>query len=63
LTERGGVRLRGPEPLEWFRYLDAGGTIHPISIMGHEGDPPPPVVRPTALGAEDGHDEADFPFM
>ena len=34
------VRLRGSEPLEWFKYVVEGGTIFPLSIFGEEGEPP-----------------------
>lgn len=28
--------LRGSEPLEWTRYLRAGGLVHPMSVLGRE---------------------------
>lgn len=32
--------LRGDEPLMWATYLDAGGPIWPLAIMGSEGAEP-----------------------
>lgn len=29
----GKLHMRGSEPLEWFPYVEKGGTIHPLSIL------------------------------
>lgn len=29
---------RGPELLEWSEYIETGGMIMPISILGEEGE-------------------------
>jgi 8-oxo-dGTP pyrophosphatase MutT (NUDIX family) len=36
------ILWRGPEPVEWFRYIARGGVVSPISIIDREGAPPPP---------------------
>lgn len=33
--------LRGHEPTDWFNYVQQGGAIYPISMLTHEGAPPP----------------------
>ena len=32
--------LRGPELLEWARYLEQGGHIYPLSLLGEENQKP-----------------------
>lgn len=31
--------LRGEEPHEWFRYVEQGGSIHPLGLLSGEADP------------------------
>jgi hypothetical protein len=35
--------VRGYELLEWGQYIEKGGRISPISILGFENDPCPSV--------------------
>ena len=30
------LKLRGREPQVWSQYLQQGGTVHPLSLLGHE---------------------------
>jgi hypothetical protein len=41
--------LRGPELLDWGRFIQGGGTIYPLSLLTREGEmiPPPPSVAAT----------------
>jgi 8-oxo-dGTP pyrophosphatase MutT (NUDIX family) len=41
----GRIKLRGSEPLDWFDYVDRGGTIHDMTLLDLEGAPPPQVPR------------------
>ena len=33
------LRMRGPEPDEWFSYIESGGAIYPLSVFAREIDP------------------------
>jgi len=33
------MHLRGKEPIQWFQYLEKGGTIHSIDLLTREEDP------------------------
>jgi len=35
--EVASLRLRGPEPLQWCKYLSEGGQVYPLSILDDRG--------------------------
>lgn len=41
--------LRGPELLDWGRYVQGGGAIFPLTLLTREGEmiPPPPTSSST----------------
>jgi hypothetical protein len=43
---RGGLPLRGAEPLVWATYLANGGAVHPLSMLTKEGAVPEGVALP-----------------
>ena len=44
VEELPAFRLRAPEVAQLLRYVHAGGTVHPLSLLTPEGAPYPPVA-------------------
>ncbi|KAA0153171.1 hypothetical protein FNF27_04015 [Cafeteria roenbergensis] len=47
-----GRKLRGAEPLEWAKFVEAGGLAAPLSILGDEGSAARAVGEPAGVTVE-----------
>lgn len=49
---KAGRKLRGSEPLQWAKFVEAGGLAAPLSILGDEGSGARPLDEPAVVTVE-----------